>query len=68
MVNIFRSILYSVIGLSVIGWVSVLLISVMLVGPDADSFLTQYFADNIIVTSRLEDLGYEFVNPNIAIN
>ena len=48
MVNIFRSILYSVIGLSVIGWASVLLISVMLVGPDADSFLTQYFADNIL--------------------
>ena len=60
MKNIFRSIFNSLIGLALVGWVSVLLISVMIVGPSADSDLVQYFADNIIVSSRLEDLGYEF--------
>ncbi len=48
MKNIFRSIFYSLIGLALVGWVSVLLISVMIVGPNADSDLVQYFADNII--------------------
>ena len=60
MINVFKSILYSLIGLALVGWVSVLLISIMIVGPNADSNLVQYFADNIIVSSRLEDLGYEF--------
>ena len=60
MVNIFRSILYSLIGLALIGWVSVLLISVMWVGPGPDSTLTQYFADTIIVSEKLEALGYKF--------
>mgnify|MGYP001350929821 FL=1 len=58
MINIFRSILYSLIGLALIGWVSVLLISVMLVGPGPDSFLTQYFADNIVVSEKVDMLGY----------
>ena len=60
MINIFRSILYSLIGLALIGWVSVLLISVMLVGPGPDSDLTQYFADNIIVSEKVDSLGYTF--------
>jgi len=57
---IFRSIIYSLIGLAIIGWVSVLLISVMWVGPGPDSDLTQYFADSIIVSERLDALGYQF--------
>ncbi len=60
MINIFRSIFYSLIGLTVIGWLSVLLISIMLVGPKADSALVQYFADTIIVSEKLEGLGYQF--------
>ncbi len=60
MKNIFISLSYSLIGLALVGWVSVLFISIMIAGPDADSNLVQYFADNIIVSSRLEDLGYEF--------
>ena len=60
MKNIFRSIFYSLIGLALVGWVSVLLISVMIVGPSADSDLVQYFADNIIESSELDNLGYEF--------
>ncbi len=60
MINVFRSIFYSLIGLTLIGWVSVLLISVMWVGPGPDSALTQYFANSIIVSERLEALGFEF--------
>jgi len=67
MVNIFRSILYSLIGLSVIGWASILLISVMLVGPSPDSFLTQYFSDNIIVSEKVEILGYTFAEISGAL-
>ena len=67
MINIFRSIIYSLVGLSVVGWVSILLISVMLVGPDPDSFLTQYFADNIIVTEKVEILGYTFAEISEAL-
>ena len=67
MINIFRSIIYSLVGLSVIGWVCILLISVMLVGPDPDSGLTQYFADNIIVTEKVEILGYTFAEISGAL-
>ena len=67
MINIFRSIIYSLIGLSVIGWVSILLISVMLVGPGPDSFLTQYFSDNIIVSEKVEILGYTFAEISGAL-
>lgn len=60
MINIFRSILYSLIGLSVIGWVSVLLIFLLLVGPDADGRLTLFFADHIIISEKLTNLGVNF--------
>ena len=62
MINIIRSILYSLVGLATLGWLSILLITVMLVGPDPDSFLTQYFADNIIMTERLESVGQNFTD------
>ena len=57
---IFKSIFYSIIILSAIGSVSVLLITFMLAGPGPDSNLTQYFADNIIVSEKVDILGYTF--------
>jgi len=62
MINIIRSILYALVGLAALGWISILLITVMLVGPDPDSFLTQYFSDNIIMTERLESVGQNFTD------
>ena len=53
MINIIRSVFFSAIGLSAIGWLSILSISIMWFGPDPDSRLTQYFADNIIVNEKV---------------
>tara|TARA_B110000503_G_scaffold107061_1_gene159931 strand:+ start:3330 stop:3890 length:561 start_codon:yes stop_codon:yes gene_type:complete len=60
MVNIIRSLILSLIGLATLAWISVVLISIMLVGPDPDSALTEFFAEYIIVSTRVEELGYTF--------
>ena len=60
MVNIIRSLILSLIGLATLAWASILLISIMLVGPDPDGALTELFAEYIIVSTRIEELGYTF--------
>ena len=39
MVNIIRSLILSLIGLGTLAWLSIVLISIMLVGPDPDGAL-----------------------------
>jgi len=60
MVNIIRSLILSLLGLGSIAWISVLLISIMLVGPDPDGFLTEFFAEYIIIAEKVDILGYTF--------
>ena len=60
MVNIIRSLILTLIGLGTLAWISIVLISIMLVGPDPDGALTEFFAEYIIVSTRIEELGYTF--------
>ena len=60
MINIFRSLGYASVAMGSLGWLSFLLIGNLLKGPNADSSLAQYVADNIIFEERLEDLGWTF--------
>ena len=60
MVNIIRSLILSLIGLGTLAWLSIILISIMLVGPDPDGALTEFFAENIIATTKLDELGWNF--------
>jgi len=60
MVNIIRSLILSLIGLGTLAWLSIVLISIMLVGPNPDGALTEFFAEYIIVSTRIEELGYTF--------
>ena len=60
MVNIIRSLILSLIGLGTLAWLSIVLISIMLVGPDPDGALTEFFAEYIIATIKLDELGWNF--------
>lgn len=60
MINIFKSLILSLIGLATLAWISIFLVSVLLVGPNPDGFLTTFFADNIIISEKIDILGYTF--------
>lgn len=60
MINIIKSITYSFLGMAVLGWVAILFASFTLAGPGPDDFLTEYFADNIIIQEKMDALGYSF--------
>ena len=60
MIRVFRSLFYSLIGMSILGWLSISLIIYMLAGPEADDWLTGFVADTIIMSEKLEDLGINF--------
>ena len=60
MIRVLRSLFYSFIGMSILGWLSISLIIYMLAGPDADGWLTGFVADTIIMAEKLEDLGINF--------
>ena len=59
MKNIFQSIIYSLIGLSTIGWISVLLIIISVSDPGPDAFIVAFFDENIIASENYENLGFE---------
>ena len=45
-----------------LGWLSLMLIGILLGGPDGESTLTQYVADHILYAERIDDLGLVFSN------
>ena len=59
MINVFKSIGYSLIGLALLGWISLLLIITMYAQP-GDIWLTQFVADNIIMSEQLESFNRFF--------
>ena len=59
MKNIFQSIIYSLIGLSTIAWAGVVLIVISISNPGHDHVLVSFFDENIIVSEKLENLGFE---------
>ena len=60
MVNILRSLLFSLIGLAPFATVSILFIISMIVGLGPDSDLATYFGDYIINSESLADAGDSF--------
>ena len=60
MINIFKSLGYSAIGMAAIAWLSIILILTCIAGPDPDGNLTAYFADNIISEEDVDKSGYSF--------
>ena len=59
MKNIFQSIIYSLIGLSTVAWISVLLIIISVSDPGPDAFIVAFFDENIIASENYENLGFE---------
>ena len=69
MKNIFRSVLLSVIGLSLLGWVSLSFTALNALGPDGDSNLLQWYFDNLVQSDEIiasgmpwEDLAVSLYN------
>ena len=50
----------SSIGIASIAWISFVLISLSLAGPDPDGALVEYFANNIISEENVENSGFTF--------
>jgi hypothetical protein len=59
MVNILRSIGYSLVGLSTLGWLCVFLIG-MMITKGADTWLTTIFADHLVQDAKLSDFNRSF--------
>lgn len=59
MKNIIQSIIYSLIGLASLGWISIFLIAVSVSDPGPDSAIVSFFDENIIASENYENLGFE---------
>ena len=60
MVNILKSLVYALIGQAVLGGIMIFLILFIYAEPGADSKLTLFIADEMIVSERLENLNRTF--------
>ena len=60
MINIFRSLFLSLIGLGPFAVISIFFISSMIVGVGPESALATYFGDYIINSESLADAGDDF--------
>jgi hypothetical protein len=59
MKNIIQSIIYTFVGLGLVGWISVMLIVLSISDPGPDSGIVAFFEDKIIAAERYENLGFE---------
>ena len=59
MINIFRSIALSLLGMLTVGWVSIVLI-ILMITNQGDWWLTNFIANNLVMSERLESLGRTF--------
>ncbi len=59
MLRIFKSLTYSIIGLMSLGWLSIIFIIFMFVGPK-DNWLLDFFANNLIIDEVIEKYGQDF--------
>lgn len=59
MLRIFKSLTYSIFGLMSLGWLSVIFIIFMFVGPK-DNWLLDFFANNLIIDEVIEKYGQDF--------
>ena len=66
MINIFRSIALSLLGLISIGWISIILIITMFAKP-GDTWLTNFVADVLIMNEQLESFNRTFSDVSDGI-
>ena len=66
MINIFRSIALSLLGLISIGWISIILIITMFAKP-GDTWLTNFVADVLIMNEQLESFNRTFADVSDGI-
>ena len=59
MKNIIQSIIYSLVGLSIFGWISIVLIVWSVSDPGPDSFIVSFFSENIMSAEKIENLGFD---------
>ena len=59
MKNIFQSVIYSLIGLSTVAWISIVLIVISISNPGPDHAIVSFFDENIIVSEKIENFGFE---------
>ena len=60
MIRIFRSLIYSTIGMASLSWISIIFIILCIAGPDPDGAITAFIADTIIHQERIEQTGWTF--------
>ena len=66
MINIFRSIALSLLGLISIGWISIILIITMFAKP-GDTWLTNFVAEVLIMNEQLESFNRTFADVSDGI-
>ena len=59
MLRIFKSLTYSIFGLMSLGWLSVIFIIFMFVGPK-DNWLLGFFENNLIIAEKFEKYNQDF--------
>jgi len=60
MINVIKSLIFALFGMSSLGWLSILLIITLYVGPSPDGFLLSFIESNLINSEDVEQLGYTF--------
>ena len=60
MVNVIKSLFFALFGMSLLGWLSILLIITLYVGPSPDGFLLSFIESNFINSEDIENTGWTF--------
>jgi hypothetical protein len=62
MINVIKSLIFALFGMSSLGWLSILLIITLSVGPSPDDFLLSFIESNLINSEVVDQLGLTFTN------
>ena len=62
MINVIKSLIFALFGMSSLGWLSILLIITLYVGPSPDDFLLSFIESNLINSEVVDQLGLTFTN------
>ena len=62
MINVIKSLIFALFGMSSLGWLSILLIITLSVGPSPDDFLLSFIESNLINSEDVDNQGLTFTN------
>ena len=60
MINVIKSLIFALFGMSSLGWLSILLIITLYVGPSPDDFLLSVIESNLINSEDVDNQGWTF--------